>query len=74
MAAVRGCWVWAGLGLCGLQPRALVVAALSDDVDSRSLCVWDARMRARLSPSLTYRRFLSCDAQCGAAFEVTSLS
>ena len=56
MAAVRGCWVWVGLGLCGLQPRALVVAALSDDVDSRSLCVWDARMRARLSPSLTHRR------------------
>ena len=64
----RGAWllgVWAGLGPCGLQPRALVVAALFDALSILVRFAFGMRGCALVSRLRSPIVDLSCDAQGG---------
>ena len=64
----RGAWllgVWAGLGPCGLQPRALVVAALFDALSILVRFAFGMRGCALVSRLRSPIVDISCDAQGG---------
>ena len=69
----RGAWllgVWAGLGPCGLQPRALVVAALFDALSILVRFAFGMRGCALVSRLRSPIVDLSCDAQGGGGARV----